>query len=368
MNRRFLVFLILLVVFSGCGKRTKLPTDIPQLTPGAPDTTYVPLPAWTSAGGVAFSQPQDVHVGFDGHIYIADTGNDRIVELDLSGDLVGQYDGAKEPSSVSQDRLLRLQATGGNTIYLKHKDGQSFDSVYAGRDIYDSTMVVRPDTLIDTVIVSPDSMIIDTLTGLLDTTYIVDTTATSYRAIAADPRPVSDYATYFVCDYTRDEITRFIFFEPDQLYDLGPAVPTGYDLGQTVYPNGVFTYLTAAKSKLLFCQGLSYFSVQLLDSDYFTPLIPRTDSSEIYWQGTFGRAEDAVVDEFENIFVVDRLLHQVHKFSRNGVRILSFGEEGVGEKQFENPHGIAYANKILYVADTGNNRIQRFMLSTDFPH
>ncbi len=369
MKKTFLLIIVLLLVLAACGKRIKLPTDIPQPSGGTTDTTYVPLtPAWTAAGGIPFSRPQDVHVGFDGHIYVADTGNDRIVELDQTGGFVSQYDGVTEPWSVSQDRLLRLLATGGNTIYIKFKDEQSFDSLYTARDVYDSTMVIRPDTLIDTLIVSPDSMVIDTITGLLDTTYVVDTLQTSFKAIAPDPQPASDFATYFVCDYTRNEIVRFIFREPDELYSLGAAVPTGFDLAETMYPTGAFAYLTATGFRLLFCQSLSYFSVQLLDGEDLVPVIPRTDSSEIYWQGTFGRAEDVAVDEFGNLLIVDQKLNRVHKFSPHGVRILSFGEEGSGNKQFASPMGIAYADKILYVADTGNNRIQRFMLYTDFPH
>ncbi|MDZ7623899.1 MAG: hypothetical protein U5J96_05550 [Ignavibacteriaceae bacterium] len=31
---------------------------------------------------------------------------------------------------------------------------------------------------------------------------------------------------------------------------------------------------------------------------------------------------------------------------------------------FNEPHGVAFFDKTLYVADTGNNRIVRFILST----
>jgi DNA-binding beta-propeller fold protein YncE len=369
MKRRYFVILILLLTLSACGKRIKLPTNIPSPRAEASDTTYITLPpAWTEAGGIPFDHPQDVHVGFDGYVYIADEGNNRVVEFDQAGNFIAQYEGARSPRSVSQDQLLRLLVTGGNTIYVKLKDKETFDSLYAGLDIYDSTMVVRPDTLIDTLIVPPDSMIIDTIFGLFDTTYIVDTIPTNYEAIAPDPRPTHGYSIYFVCDFRRDEISRFIFFESKELYYVGVAIPPGYELSKTRRPTGVFTYLSGDKLRLLFCQTLPYLSVQLLDGDNLTPLIPRTDSSNIYWEGTFGVAEDAVVDEYENIFVVDSRKNQVHKFSRHGVRILSFGKEGTGEKEFKNPKGIAYANKIVYVADTGNNRILRFMLSTDFPH
>lgn len=369
MKRRYLVILILLLIFSACGKRIKLPTDIPQPGVGVTDTTYIPvLPVWTTAGEVPFNHPQDVHVGFDGYIYVADAGNNRVVKLDKAGKFVAQYEGLKSPRSVSQDQLLRVLATGGNTVYVKLKEKQAFDSLYAGLDIYDTTIILRPDTLIDTVIIPPDTIIVDTTIGLFDTTYIVDTIPTNYEAIAPDPRLVSGYSLYLVCDYTRDQITRFIYFPPKELYDLGAIIPSGFVLSRTRFPTGIFTYLNGDKWRILFCQALEYYSVQLLDGDDLTPLIPDKDKPVIYRQGTFGVAEDAVVDEYENIFVVDSKKNQVHKFSRNGVRILSFGRKGVGEKEFKNPKGIAYANKIVYVADTGNNRILRFMLSTDFPH
>jgi hypothetical protein len=363
MKKTSLCIVILLLAFLACGKRIKLPTDIAPTSPGIPDTTYVPIsPAWTEAGGIPYSGPEDVHIGFDGYLYITDTGNDRIVKLDQGGNFIAQYEGIKQPNSVSQDLLLRLVATGGNTIYIKSRDQQVFDSLYAGEDIYDTTIVVSPDTLIDTVIVSPDSMVIDTTIGLFDTTYYIDTLQTAYKGIATDLRPESGYSTYLACDYTRDEITRFLLYQPGELINLGAAVPPGYELSKTRGPLGIFTYMRGTRLRLLFCQSLYYYCVQLLDGETLEPVIPRSDSSNIYWQGTMDKAEDVATDEFENIFVVDRDKNQVHKFSRNGVKILSFGGD------LKDPMGLAYANKILYVADTGNDRIIRFVLSTDLPH
>ncbi|MBT4052166.1 MAG: hypothetical protein HOE73_03650, partial [Bacteroidetes Order II. Incertae sedis bacterium] len=34
--------------------------------------------------------------------------------------------------------------------------------------------------------------------------------------------------------------------------------------------------------------------------------------------------------------------------------------------QFREPQGVAYFQRIVYVADSGNNRIGRFRLNTDF--
>lgn len=348
----------LFLVFSNCGRKVKLPTKLPELGGGSLDTTYVPIEPsrpWVEAGGIPFNHPQDVHVGFDGYIYIADTDNDRIVKLDLTGNFIDEYGGVKHPNSVSQDRLFRLLATGDSIIYKKGIHEQNFIPIYTAPSVHDTVPIV----ILDTVVTDTGTIIVP-----IDT-FRVDTLPTIYEGVAPNPLPLPGYAEYYACDFTRSEITKFRFNEPSTVYNLGPAIPKGYDLGKTAYPLGIFTYLTQNGFNLIFCQFLSYFSVQLLNGEDYSPVIPRTNSSNIYWEGTFGQAEDVAVDEYGNIFVVDSEKSSVLKFSENGVRILSFGTEGTGEKQFQNPKGIAYANKIVYVADTGNNRILRFMLSTD---
>jgi len=356
MGKKYIWILSLLIILSGCGRKIKLPTNLPEVRGGALDTTYVPIaPIWTEAGGIPFSHPKDVHVGFDGYIYIADTDNDRIVKLDQAGMFIDQYEGVKHPSSVSQDQLFRLWATGDSIIYKKGTQDETFIPIYTAPDVYDSTHIV----ILDTVVTDTGIIIVP-----IDT-FRVDTLVTIYEGIAPNPLPFSGYAIYYACDYTRSEITQFLFYEPSTIHNLGPVIPKGYKPGQTAYPLGIFTYLTPTGFNLIFCQFLDYYSVQLLDGEDFSPVIPRTDSSSIYWQGTFGQAEDVAVDEHGNIFVVDSKKDSVLKFSENGVKILSFGSQRTGGKEFQSPKGLAYSNKIVYVADTGNNRILRFMLSTE---
>lgn len=45
---------------------------------------------------------------------------------------------------------------------------------------------------------------------------------------------------------------------------------------------------------------------------------------------------------------------------------VSFGGTGDGAMQFDRPEGVAYFQRLVYVADRGNNRISRFRLNTDF--
>ena len=80
------------------------------------------------------------------------------------------------------------------------------------------------------------------------------------------------------------------------------------------------------------------------------------------------------------LFVTDAGKDSLFVFNANGVEgvapppgagtnrpvRVSFGGTGAGPLEFRDPQGVAYFNQIVYVADTGNDRISRFRLNTDF--
>ncbi|MCH8568510.1 MAG: hypothetical protein LAT67_09610 [Balneolales bacterium] len=85
-------------------------------------------------------------------------------------------------------------------------------------------------------------------------------------------------------------------------------------------------------------------------------------------------------DERAHIFVVDAVTDSLYLFQSNGIEgvnppagssaskaiNVSFGGTGSGPREFRDPSGVAYFRRIVYVADTGNNRISRYRLNTDF--
>jgi DNA-binding beta-propeller fold protein YncE len=70
------------------------------------------------------------------------------------------------------------------------------------------------------------------------------------------------------------------------------------------------------------------------------------------------------VDSYDNIYVTDRDNDRVQIFTNNGTFITSFGSEGEADGQFNRPEGIGVdpfsGTGLVYVADTGNSRIQVF--------
>ncbi|MCG8607614.1 hypothetical protein MJD09_21845, partial [bacterium] len=125
-----------LAIWFACGGE-KFPLPEPSAigdgTSAVDDTLYIQLsPIWgpeTNATIYDFDQPRDILVGREPFIYVADSGNDRIVMLDLAGNLVGVSQTIENPIALTQDPKLRLLiVTDSNTIYR-------IDLVAASHDI-----------------------------------------------------------------------------------------------------------------------------------------------------------------------------------------------------------------------------------------
>lgn len=109
---------------------------------------------------------------------------------------------------------------------------------------------------------------------------------------------------------------------------------------------------------------------------------PENGDGFLYGQFRFEQPSGLAIaaDETGYLFVVDVAKDSLLIFNRNGVEgvapppgagnlrpvKVSFGGEGTGPLQFRNPSGVAYFERVVYVADTGNNRVARYRLNTDF--
>lgn len=69
---------------------------------------------------------------------------------------------------------------------------------------------------------------------------------------------------------------------------------------------------------------------------------------------------EAAVAAGDTIYVVDSDLSRVVMYSADGKYKASFGGKGSDAGELRSPHGIAFHDGILYVADSGNGRIQLF--------
>jgi sugar lactone lactonase YvrE len=75
--------------------------------------------------------------------------------------------------------------------------------------------------------------------------------------------------------------------------------------------------------------------------------------------GVLGTADGVTVDAQGNIYVADTGNNRIQKFSPGGAPLAQWGQSGSGRGQFSGPRGIALdAQGNVYVTDTGNQRMQ----------
>lgn len=341
-----------------------------QFRPG--EARYVQLnPPLDAANGYDFNKPSDVYVGADNLIYVADTGNDRIVMMDVGGAIQGTREGIRHPEAITQDDSLNL--------LIVNKTNRVFRI-----DLYNHNHEIW-NAPVDTV----------------------------YRQLTEPSRQFTGISVHNKFEYyvtvvdTADSSLNFIAFS--FIYDFNanhtlkgplPLHVNGTGLYSAIVPTGIVSmrerFLDISSQEttpaFIFCQKgrtsllRNNFKVQsvtttIIEGDI--ALIPNTGliGSDIYDVNKFHFPEDVTVDRSGFIFVVDKgrdiadpdttkPLPGFYRFTPSGTQLQSVLGAGAGPRQFNSPKGIAVTpfeeDQIVFVADTGNDRILMFKLSTQF--
>lgn len=312
------------------------------------DTSYVEVaPAWTG-----FEAPQDVLVGREPFIYVADTGNDRIVMLDLAGRVVGYSPRISRPVAIAQNYRFELLVAAeldttiqGTPVTL----GAIYriDLAAASHDIASAPLTTlylepsKPNRRFTGIGALPDNTMLVARVGPLNTSPV-------------DP----------------DVAVLHIDADGSLLSPVGAVSPSGNAIGSI---GGVTSLAIADNSRgfaITQTDPEQQFRVQLFsffsgsEGEGWRPaMAPAFDEGMLMSVARFDRPEDIAFDRFGNIYVVDAGRDSVHKFNTQGREFAgqSFGGSGM----LSEPHGVAHFNRTLYVADTGNDRIVRFRLTTD---
>ncbi len=394
----------------GCTSDMSLPPSPQNVAFGSGDTTYIHLaPDWTVNNGLPLSQPGDIVIGPDGYAFVADPGNRRICVFDRAGNAVTGggieiLSGLDSLKALGQDEKLNLFiATGGSAIlywnqYLNQAGVQAVMDYFLVYDTlaadtlemtfgeYDSLNAISPGRYepFDAVF-SSDPARIDSALGPA-IFYQEPTGHAHYRGVAGGPDQ-----TVYVGDEYFDQVTRLTLkyanvvlladgstgFTYYGQYDR-PVATYGTGMGTTINPAGIYIQVQGGQHYIYFTQTDGNFLVQKIREqaagDFFSSFGPEDDIMQL---GRFARPLDVWVAEqyLGNnwIFVADTDSNRVQVFSPAGDFLMFAGgrqaeaDSGWVEifDELSAPEGVAHFEGVLYIADTGNNRVCRYALSTD---
>ena len=380
--RSWLFATIAVILLAGCSEKSNVinPSTLPKATQGQVigDTSYIQLqPVWTG-----FNSPKGINIGFDYILYVTEPDSGRIQMVELSGARVGHSRYVRNPVALTEDRRFNLiiaceydTTVGGQTITLA-----AIAKIRLFNHQHDISAapveIVHHESVQRQIVRDGDGNLVSgrEYTGvavLPDNSYYV-TRHGNNNTSPVDPDNMVLHFSQYDRQYSSDYI------------DLVPRMlPTGTGFAAIDQLSGITTFRTKQfatdfivtqvdPTNAFKVKWVSYnpgselaapgWSSQLsLDpAKYVTGKLPDILSVNFFSPGA------VMIDDRSNIYVVDGQLDSLMKFDLTGKLIHeSFGPAKTAGA-LSNPSGVTYFNKIVYISDTGHNRILRYELSTDF--
>lgn len=354
MNNRFSILpsavLATLFLALGCEDKPPLLQAIPETQF---DTAYVQI----TPSFPGFNQPEDILIGNDQLLYVADTRNNRVVMLNRAGQLLSQKR-ILQPISLAQDSRLDLLVGG----VIVAPNGDSVGAVFrldlvAVNHRLDSARVdtiwtepAKPARRFPGIAVFGDNTYLLVRTGP-DNTSFVDPDGRVLQFASND-----DFITPVAGLTTRAGTGITDIFKPTCI----AAFPNSRDfvLGQTA-------------------DQVAYGALWLVyqSNPEFEGWLPRFDPAraedrlrDFIRPNRFVRPEAVAIDRSRrDIFIADAALDSIFKFNSRG----SFKSESFGlvksDGAMRRPTGLAFFERVLYVLDGQRGEVLRFRLTTDTP-
>ncbi|WP_274648635.1 YIP1 family protein [Paenibacillus humicola] len=293
-----------------------------------------------AAGGpdfeVALDEPQDLFVDSGNRLYVADTGNGRIVELDERGSLlrlIGQGE-LKQPTGLYVDGAGNVYVAdyGAGQVVIFDKNGRKTKTI--GKP---ASKLFGADNAF-----KPQKIIADKRGNL----YIV---AEGLIQGLVELSPEGDFLGYFGgnrAGFDLERAVQRIFFTKKQLSQLSQKLPPS-PTNLAVDRDGlIYTATVGLESKAV--KKLNVAGEDLFQSSAYMD----TNLSDI------------TVDGMGNIFAADAVEGLIYVYDKDGSLLFVFGGNDSGDQRlgfFTSPSGVAVnGNGLLYVLDKERGNIQLF--------
>lgn len=350
----FYLFLITVFLLNGCGERLDL-AQFPITNNGninVADTLYIlQTPVWTG-----FNKPEDVLLGNEPLVYVADTKNNRVVQMDIAGGTIGEI-AINNPRKLAQDYNFDLLVIADSIVSTMDTVSIVYriNTVEAGGNLSNATK----STYIKSTYATPNSSTLRKFTGIavLTDNSVLITRVGPEDQFGIDP---GNAILKVKGRNTIQSVTVLPGFQTSGSSFYSVENVSGICAVRNSSTDFIISRSTPDTTTLNKVLWFTYDNVNgTYDPKY-------TESSLGIVSAKFGKPDDIVQDPNQSVFVIDSYRNYLWKFNITGKLMKeSFGGLGSESGKFNNPKGIAFYNKVIYIADTDNNRIVRYRLSTD---
>ena len=416
------------VVLSGCdavfGSKSDETTDdifeVGRTPPGVfNEVEYVALFPFFERGadGSPFDTPRGVYVGFDEFIYVADARGLHVLDRSGRGAQFLPIPGGA--TSVAQDRRLEVYVTARRDTFLNGRTWSlpvvlRYSGISTGQPSL-TDIIWHPFDEESRRFNFPDPIDTDEEVDFTGVGVLFTNDQERNNAIFVSRRgPVNERASVIrphntILEFSPEGVNTaaIVALDPvnptlrsainpvDVMTYVHPPQRSGFTterdfiIAQSPYPDGNAPDGSSGGEGLRYAV-LSINAVLTSDGIEYRP-----DTEKLVIAGDPSRGDGFLYEEFkfENpgglafaadetqyIFVTDAAKDSLYVFTNSGIEgvapppgssstkpvVVSFGGRGDGSMQFNEPRGVGYFGRVVYVADSGNNRISRFKLNTDF--
>lgn len=350
------IVIVSILLAAGCQDRFDLST-LPQQPDTAIDTSYVPMfPPFHGFAGA-----EDILIGNDQLLYVADTRANRVVMMNRAGQILSALT-MLHPRSLAQDTRLDLLV--GGEIVAPNKDtvGAVFriHLVSLSADSAHRLELSRVDTIWREL--AHPARRFPGITAFADNLFLV-------------VRDGPDNGSFI------DPDARVMWFDRTDRYITplpGLSTRAGSGITDINHPSAIASFPGVRDFVLTqSSEGVSYGALWLLYSSTsdFDGWLPKFDPARVEDRSVdfvrpnrfLAPAAVAIDRVRRDVFIADAGLDSVLKFNSRGVfRSESFGiVRSAGAMR--RPTGLAFFEKVLYVLDGQTGEILRYRLTSDVP-
>jgi|GEM_PF-4371753 len=271
---------------------------------------------YTGPDDMRFNSPRGIGIDPQGNIYVADSGNSRVVKLQIidktvnvgaiwggEGEEEGKFKGPNSPNDFGFFNAKVYVADPGNYRIQKFSGDGAFEAKFGSVGWGNDQFRYPTDVTFD----------------LSGNAYVVDSPADKVKV-----------------------------YKAGWAFDKAIGGAHGSGNGQFNYP----LHATADRHGFVYVADTGNNRIQKFD---------RYGNFKGQWAG-FSGPQGITIDRFGNIYVADTGNNVIKKFDAKMDKIFEFGGQGAMPGQFNMPTDVAVSSDgtRIFVADKGNNRIQVF--------